>query len=150
MLSTRLIQMVESHAEELTGGLIQQLRTNPRTPAFRRFSDMELHNRTFNTYRNLGAWMVGKPEEEIREHYEGLGQRRRQEGIPLQEVVYALILVKRHLLNYARNHGLGGTAVEIYGEQELSNQVNQFFDNAIYYTAVGYERSFLMAKAISA
>ncbi len=147
MLSTRLIQMIEAHAEELTRGLIQQLKTHPHTPAYRRLSDTEIHNRTYTVYKNLGAWFVGKPREEIQRAYEELGQRRCQEGIPLHEVIYALILTKKNLLIYVSTHGLGGTALEIYAEQELVNKVDQFYNDAIYYTAVGYERAPTAGKA---
>ncbi len=141
MLSTRLIQMIEAHAEQLTQGLIQQLKSNPRTASYKRFSDTEIHNRTYTVYKNLGAWTVGKPEGEIRRTYEELGLDRFEESIPLHEVIYALILTKKHLLDYVRTQGLGGTALEIYGEQELANKIDQFYDSAIYYTAVGYERA---------
>ncbi len=141
MLSTRLVQMIEAHAEQLTQGLARQLKSHPRTASYRRFSDTEIHNRTYTVYKNLGAWTVGKPEGEIRRTYEELGLDRFEEGIPLYEVIYALILTKKHLLDYVRTQGLGGTALEIYGEQELANKIDQFYDSAIYYTAVGYERA---------
>ena len=141
MLSARLIQMIEDHAEELMGGLIGKLKTHPRTSAYTRFSDSEIHDRLYTVYKDLGAWMLGKPEEEIRRHYEALGLRRYQEGIPLFEVLYAGTLSKSHLLDYIRNNGLAGTVLEIYAEQELTHKINQFFDNAIYFTAKGYQQA---------
>ena len=141
MLSARLIKMIEDHAEELMGGLIGKLKTHPRTTSYQRFSDSEIHDRLYTIYKELGAWMLGKPEEEIRRHYEALGSRRYQEGIPLFEVLYAGTLSKNHLLDYIRNNGLAGTALEIYAEQELTHKINQFFDNAIYFTAKGYHQA---------
>ena len=91
--------------------------------------------------------MMGKPDDEIRQHYEDLGLRRYKEGIPLCEVIYAGILTKHHLLEYVHTRGLADTAVEIYAEQELSNKINQFFDNAIYCTAKGYEKAAPGSKA---
>ena len=150
MLSTRLIQMIEAHAEQLTQGLVQQLKSHSRTASYKRFSDTEIHNRTYTVYKNLGAWTVGKPEGEIRCTYEALGLDRFEEGIPLHEVIYTLILTKNHLLNYVRTQGLGATALEIYGEQELASQVNRFYDSAIYYTAVGYERALRVSRGRTA
>ncbi|MBI4472639.1 MAG: hypothetical protein HY646_08230 [Acidobacteria bacterium] len=146
MLSTRLIQMIEDHAEELLSGLIGKLKTHPRTPAYRRFPDEEIHDRVYTVYKNLGEWMVGKPDEEVRQVYESLGRRRFQEGIPLHEVICALILTKDHLLDYVRTNGLATTTLEIYAEQELCNKVNHFFDRAIYYTTVGYEKQMAAAQ----
>jgi len=150
MVSTRLIQMIEDHAEELTRGLIQQLKTHPHTPAFRRFPEAEIHNRTYNVYKNLGAWILGKPRDEIRRQYEDLGTQRCAEGVPLHEVLYALILSKKNLLIHVKNSGQGGSAIEIYGEQELVNKVDQFYDDAIYFTAVGYESALTALKASAA
>jgi len=147
MLAARLIRLIENNADELTGGLVQRLRTHPRTPAFRRFSDLEIHNRVYNVYKNLGAWIGGTSESEVRRHYEELGSRRFAEAVPLPEVIGAQILTKNHLLNYVQTHGLGGTALEIYSEQELRRQVEQFFDSAIYYTALGYHNAQEAGKA---
>ncbi len=139
MLSDRLIQMIQDHAEDLMSGLIGKLKTHSRTPAYRRFSDAEIHDRVYTVYKELGAWMGGKPDEEIRGHYEALGVRRFEEGTPLHELIYAVLLTKYHLLDFVRTRGLAGTALEIYAEQELGSKINQFFDNAMYYAAKGYE-----------
>jgi hypothetical protein len=85
----------------------------------------------------------------MEQHYRDLGRRRCEEGIPLHEVVYALILSKKHLLIYARDQGQGGSAIEIYGEQELVNRVDQFYDDALYFTAAGYEAALAGAKPVT-
>jgi len=145
MLSTRLIQMIEDHAEELTRGLIQQLKSHPHTASFQKLSDMEIHRRVFRVYRNLGAWLVGTSRDDVRRAYEELGHERFREGVPLREVIYALILNKKNLLTYVKNHGLGGSTVEIFAEQELVNKVDQFYDDAMYFTTAGYEEAVLGA-----
>ena len=83
MLSTRLVRLIESHAEDLTRGLVGHLKAHPRTPSYHHYSDADLHTRAYNVYRNLGAWVTGKGEEEIRKAYEDLGRLRFAEGIPL-------------------------------------------------------------------
>jgi len=49
-----------------------------------------------------------------------------------------------------QTHGLGGTALEMYSEQELRRQVEQFFDSAIYYTTLGYYNAQQGGKAAGA
>ncbi len=56
-------------------------------------------------------------------------------------MIWALVLNKDQLLNFVRAEGEGGTALELYGEQELFRLIDHFYDNAMYYTAVGYERA---------
>ena len=71
------------------------------------------------------------------------------------EIVFCLILIKKHLRQYIREHGavvfsgeplVSGEMVplEIYSIQELNYVVGDFFDRALYYLLCGYE---LQAKA---
>jgi len=139
MLSFRLVHMIESHAEQLTRGVVHDLQTNPRTPSYHKLSAEELHHRAYAVYRNLGRWLGEETEQTIEAFYGELGKKRHAEGIALCEVVYALLLVKYHLRDYIRASGLVDSAVEIYQEQELHRLVGHFFDRAIYYTVRSYE-----------
>jgi len=139
MLSFRLVHLIESHAEQLTRGVVHDLQTNPRTPSYHKLSAEELHHRAYAVYRNLGRWLNEKTDEMMEAFYGELGKKRHAEGIPVCEVVYALLLVKYHLRDYIRASGLVDSAVEIYQEQELHRLVGQFFDRAIYYTVKSHE-----------
>lgn len=140
MLSVKLIQMIEDHADVLMFGLMRTLRSHPRTPSYHNMPESEMRDRAFNVYKNLGAWMLSKSEADIQACYEALGIQRFHEGIPVHEVVEALVLTKQHLLDFIRSRGMAVTALEIFGEQELRNKVNQFFDSAIYFMSLGYDR----------
>jgi len=141
MLSARLVRMIEDHADELTRGLVRNLHSHPQTPSYRHLSHENLHGRIYEVYRNLGHWLGRKNDEALRAAYSELGEKRAAEGIPLCEVVYAMILTKYHLRDYIGSAGLVDSAVEIYQEQELHRLVGHFFDMAIFYTVQGYERA---------
>lgn len=139
MLSARLVRVIEEHAEELTRGVLKDLATNPRTPAYHRLPPEELHRRVYDVYHNLGRWLGDKTEDHITATYGGLGRARCAEGVPLSEVVYALVLTKDHLREYIRAVGLVDSAVELYLEEELHLSIGHFFDRALYHTVKGYE-----------
>jgi hypothetical protein len=139
MLSFRLVKAIESHAEQLTRGVVHDLQTNQRTPTYHTLPAEELHHRAHAVYSNLGRWLGEKTDQTIEAFYAELGKQRHAEGIPLCEVVYALLLVKYHLRDYIRSSGLVDSAVELYQEQELQRLVGHFFDRAIYYTVKSYE-----------
>jgi hypothetical protein len=78
------------------------------------------------------------------------GRRRFDQGIPLSELIYAIIIIKQHLRQYIRDNGLIDAAfphvesdyvlpLHLHSLQELNAQVGQFFDEALYYLACGYE-----------
>ncbi len=139
MLSANLIRMIERHAEDLTAEVLKDLGANPRTPAYHRLSQDELHRRVYDVYHNLGRWLGDKTDAPIESGYLGLGRTRRLEGVPLSEVVYALIVVKEHLRSFIRRAGAVDTAVELYQEEEINLMIGHFFDKAVYFTVKGYE-----------
>ena len=139
MISAKLVQMIEEHAEELTQELLKDVQTNPKTSSYHDVTTEELHNRTYEVYKNLSDWLIDKTEKDVEQKYLALGQKRRTEKTPLSHVVYALALTKSHLVDYVKRSGLVDTALEFYQELELFHMVTQFYDRAIYYTICGYE-----------
>jgi hypothetical protein len=151
MLPARLIELIETHADSLTQNALRDLAANPRTPSFHLVPPHELQARVFATYHNLGKWIGDPHDDAVRAEYESWGAKRLRQGIPLSEIVYALILIKHHLRRFVRDHGLiefsGDRAVpgdligvRLYGIQELNYMVGEFFDRAMYYLARGYEQ----------
>ena len=139
MLSARLVQLIEEHAEQLTAALVKDLQDNPNTRAYHKLSHQELHRCTYDVYRHLGEWLGHKADHRIEANYRDLGEERYAENVPLDEVIYALILIKYHLRDYVRTAGLVNSTVELYQQLELDRLVGQFFDKATYYTVRGYD-----------
>jgi len=150
LLSLRLIELIETHAENLTRDVLKEYATNPRTRHWGVVPSNELEQRVFRTYHNLGDWLGNPKEDAVQAEYEEWGRKRYRNGIPLSEIVYAVILLKHHLRKYIRDNGLiessrGRQAaqeilpVHLYGIQELNYLVGDFFDKALYYLARGYE-----------
>jgi hypothetical protein len=150
VLSARLLQLIQSHAGPLTRGALDDLTTNARTTAFRRLRTADLESRVSLLYHNLGKWLGDPKDDAVRAEYEEMGRTRHREGVPLSELVYAVIITKMHLRQYIRDHGLVDFAgdritpdeflpLELHSIQELNYLVDDFFDRALYYLARGYE-----------
>lgn len=141
MLSKRLIQLIEDHAEGLTRGVVNDLQSNPRTQTLRNAPQEELRRRIFDVFHNLGRWLADRTEEAIERTYSEMGRKRFGDRIPISQVVYGLIVTKVHLRDFIRASGLVDSAVQLYQEEELHLMVDQFFDRAIYYAIRGYEEA---------
>ena len=139
-LSDRLIRTIESNAEEFAQSTVKQLRSSPRTESYHKLPDADLYNRCYVVYRNLGRWLWEKSDQAVQARFNELGERRCQEGIPLPEVLWALVLTKDRLLEYLAAYALADSAMELYQQQELDRLIGHFFDRAVCYTAAGYER----------
>jgi hypothetical protein len=140
MISQRLIRLVEQNAERLIQDLIAEVRRDPRTQAYHRMSDEDLHERGLDLFRSLGRWLSGRTEFAIQTRYEALGRRRYREKIPLSQVLLALMLAKARLLDFLQGAASGEPA-ELPLEYELAMSVTQFWDKAVYYVTRGYEEA---------
>ena len=139
MFSYRLVRLIESHADALAAGLEERAQENPQVSHFRHIPAHELRERVYEIYRHLGEWLLGKNELDIEQRYREIGFRRATQGVPLSEVIQAIVLTKENLWEFLKSGPVMDSAVEIMGELELLQMLEMFFDRAIYYAAVGYE-----------
>jgi hypothetical protein len=134
-----LMSQIETHAEQLSERAIQALRTSPRIKSLGSTSEEELRRRFFDLYRNLGRWLGEKGEAEIEATYGEIGRRRCREGVPLNELIYALIIVKQELWGYIQKHIAPASEGNLYQEELIIEMMGKFFDRAMYHTIRGYE-----------
>jgi RsbT co-antagonist protein rsbRD N-terminal domain len=135
------MSQIETHADELTERVIQAVRTSPRTSFLHELSQEELRRGFFDLYRNLGRWLSEKGESEIEATYGEMGRRRCREGVPLNELVYAVILVKQILRDYIQKNVLPESEANLYGEELVNTMVGTFFDRVLYHAVKAYEET---------
>jgi hypothetical protein len=139
MLSAHLIRVIETHAEELTRELLDDLGRNPRTPSFHTIARDQLRSRVYDVYHNLGKWIAEGDERHMEEVYGEMGRRIHAAATPASELIYVMILIKEHLRNYVRRTASASTSVELHQEAELNLLIGHFFDKALYHSVRGYE-----------
>ncbi len=140
-ISQKLVDLIERSAEELTNNWLADVRKELHLPTYQSFDNTELYQRAFKVYSQLGKWISRETtKEEIAKEYMALGAQRRKEGFALAEIIQALILIRRNLWRKVLREGLLDTTLDLYQAMELNNRVIRFFDRAIYFTAVGYEK----------
>jgi len=140
MFSYRLVRLIEAHADALAGGLEERVQSGSQISHFRDIPAHELRERVYEIYRHLGEWLLGKNELDIEHRYREIGARRAHQGVPLSEVIQAIVLTKENLWEFLKSEAVMDRAIEIMGELELLQMLEMFFDRAIYYAAVGYEQ----------
>ena len=141
MISQRLVQLIESHADEISRRWLKAVRQHPDTLSYHNFPEDRLLERAYDVYSHLGRWVESDVNREhIEETYTKLGAERFREGFHLSEVVKALILTKRHLWFFILDQGFFDSVTELYQVLELYNSVILFFDRAVHFTVKGFER----------
>lgn len=141
MFSYRLVRLIESHADALAAGLEEKVQDSLQVTHFRDISAHELRERVYEIYRHLGEWLLGKSDFDIKQRYMEIGGRRAQQQVPLSQVVWVIVLTKENLLEYLKNEAGLERPTEVFGELEMLQLLDQFFDRAIFYASMGYEQA---------
>jgi hypothetical protein len=140
LLAYHLVRMIERHADELAASLAEQVQKSPRTADFcRQVPAHDVKLRVYEIYHDLGNWLLKRTEGDIEQRYREIGMRRAAQGVPFSQLAYAIILTKENLWSFLlKNAGVDRT-IEVYGELEMLQQLDYFFDRAITYAAAGYD-----------
>jgi hypothetical protein len=141
MLATRLVHLIELHADQLSHRLIRKLENDPYCVDLRKVPVEELRARSYEVYRHLADWLVRKTEHDLQQAYLEVGARRAHQGVAFSHVLYALTATKEELWKFLEDEGIVTKPIELFGEMELFRLLEQFFDRALYYAASGYEQT---------
>lgn len=137
----RLMRLIETHANELVTSLVDRVRNSKATPDYELVPDEDLKQRVYEIYRHLSDWLVSKDEFDLEHRYLRIGARRAEQNVSFSQVAWVIVLTKDNLWEFLRCESGNDRLVEVFGELEMLVLLDHFFDRAIYYAAVGYEKT---------
>ncbi len=140
MLAYRLVRLIETHSDALAAGLLEKVQSSPLLPDYRNVPADELKQRVYEIYRHLGEWLLSKSDADIERRYVEIGARRAAQQVPLSQVIWTITLTKENLWEFLKKESVIDRPTEIFGELEMLQLLEQFFDRAVYYAATGCER----------
>lgn len=141
MLAYRLVRMIETHSEGLAKSLRERIAKCDKCPDYKNVPADDLEHVVYGIYRNLGEWLLGKTEADIEQRYVAIGAKRAGQGVPLSQVNWVIALVKDNLWEYLKDKTVMERPAEVFGELEMLQLLEQFFDRAQFYAAKGYEEA---------
>jgi hypothetical protein len=140
-ISIKLVELIEKNADTLTRKWLRLVRTHPGTPTYHNYDEKKLYDRAFRVYSQLGTWLSNETTKaDIARHYNALGDQRRDEGFQISEVILALTITRRVLWFKVLDDGFLDTALDFKMAIDLYNHVVLFFDRAMFFTSIGYDR----------
>jgi hypothetical protein len=140
MMLYRLVRLIETHSEALAACLLDRVQNSEATPDYGNVPPEELKERVYDIYRHLGDWLITKDELDLEQRYLAIGARRALQSVPLSQVAWVITLTKENLWEFIKKEIAIERPVEVFGELEMLQMLDYFFDRAIYYAAIGYER----------
>ena len=141
LLAYRLVKLIEMHSDGLARSLHERYRSDKKCSAYANVPEDELKAKVYEVYRHLGEWLMGKTEADVEHRYLEIGAKRFEQGVPASQVVWMICLVRENLWDYLQKYAELEKPAEIFGEVELLEMLDQFFNRAIYYATLGHERA---------
>ena len=142
LAAQRLVRLIETHSDGLAASLLDRTRQSEKT---RNYVDKvppdDLRQRVHEIYHHLGQWLITKQETDVEQRYLEIGGLRCSQGVLLSQLIWAILLVKDNLFDFLNREAAIERPSEVFGELEMLQLLDQFFERAVYYAAVGYERS---------
>jgi hypothetical protein len=139
MMLYRLVHLIESHSQALAACLLDRVQLSEATPDYKRVPPEDLKERVYEIYCHLGDWLLTKDELDLERRYLRVGADRYQQNVPFSQVAWVIVLTKDNLWEFLKKQQSEERPVEVYGELEMLQLLDNFFDRAIYYAALGYE-----------
>jgi hypothetical protein len=141
MLALKMVRLIEAHADALADRLVQRVRSSHHITIYKELPDVELKELATEVYRHLGSWLMEKPEAEVERFFSYKAIRRADQGTPLSDLVWALMITKENLFRYIQASMEAQHAYELFGELEIITAIDQFFDKAIFFVTLAYEKA---------
>ena len=140
-LAKSMVQLIENHSDRLAETMLIKLQNCEKCATFKQVPREEFRQRVYEVYDHLGEWLLNKQEEDVARRYIEIGMQRERQGVLLSELMYAIILTREHLWDFLKHEANFEKPKEVFGELEMMELLEQFFDRAMYYAAQGYEHS---------
>jgi len=139
LASLKLIDLVEFKAETIAKQWARDVRHNQYTPSYHNKPESRLIPQAVQFYDNFRRiFMTKNPAQESSAFFTKYAEERYREGLPLQEALYALILMRRHIWLYAEFQAVFTTATEKQQAVDSLTRTILMFDYATYFISKRY------------
>jgi hypothetical protein len=138
ILLNKFVKLIEESHAQLTEIFMNDLLKHPETSAYRNSDRDDIYQFSDLVYKDLSVWISSEfSKEKIDERYGKMGRERCEAGIPIEQVLKALMLQRRHIWLFVMNK-MYDDKTDYMESLELNNRVTLYFDRAMIAMAKGY------------
>ena len=141
-LADRLIDLCVRNAEQIADSWHQALLRSSRTRSYHSINKATCMRLAISIFKNLGhMYFSDNPYHAVEQNLDaaGFAEDHFARGIPLEEVVYALILMRREIWFHSERQSLFNVPEDMYELVISINRVLLIFDYATYVVVAKYK-----------
>ena len=141
MISTRLVHLIESNGETIVDRAVAQFRRDPEIGHNQSLLEYELRELGQGLTQHLGNWLSTGDGEDPAQRCEHLGKLCWDQKVPLEDAFHGLCLLRVKMLDFAQEHMISNSSIELYAEEELDRRLGRFFDRLATHLIRGFEQA---------
>lgn len=131
--SDKLMMVTERNIDEMSKETCRWLRKSDKTPWYHSLPEKECFLRSrefFHSLRNIYPSLP--PYVEIFEYFGNWATKRYHEGVPLEQVIYKLVIMRRQMWVITESKALVMTGLDLHQSVESINKMIRLFDHGTY------------------
>ena len=138
--SLKLVNLIESHADSIAWQWARDVKRNPRTPSYHHLAEetlVPMAMRFYDHFRQM--FFTDRPADVSQQYFARYAEEHHGRNIPLDEALYALIMMRRHIWLYAEFQTIFISAVEQKHAVDSLVRTILMFDYAIFFISRRYQ-----------
>jgi hypothetical protein len=136
----KLIEVLENHTEEVSKQWSKAVSSNPRTPSFHSLDPEKYTPHAVHFFRDIRMlYFSEEPHERESRFFVNFAKEMHAAEVPLPEIIYALILMRRHIWLFADFNALFITTMDMHQAVESINRTILMFDYIIHSVTQCYD-----------
>ncbi|HPD56394.1 MAG TPA: hypothetical protein P5294_09735 [Smithellaceae bacterium] len=141
----KYVELGERHAEKMAKRWALDVQNNIHTKKYKELPEDEIIRQSLKFYQHFSKMFLDeKIKENTLEYFRAYAQESFAMDIPMNQAVYALILLRRHIWLYAEFQVVFSMGIEQRQALDTLNRTILLFDHATYEVTKEYQR--LMKK----
>ena len=131
--SIKLLDITEENSEEIAEYWARDVQKNKRTTHYQNLTKEKLISHAVDFYRNLRKLLTADNRFEItQEYFQKYAKKCHENGLPLHEAIYGLVLMRRHMWLYADFQAIFIDALEHHQAIDSVMRIMLMMDYAVY------------------
>lgn len=143
--AAKYLELVEYHAEQMAKRWAKDVQSNLKTTFYRFLDEQKLISQCVRFYQHFSKMFADeKLSNDSLRYFKTYAQECYSMGIPMDEAIYGLILMRRHIWLYAEFQTIFSTGIDQLQAVETLSRTILFFDYAVHDITKEYQE--LMEK----
>src|SRR5208337_1360377 len=144
----KYLELAEQHAEKIAARWLKDVKNNVKTPTYKNLDEEAIIRQCVRFYQNFSKMFLDeKTTDDVLRYFRSYAQESYAMGIPANETIYALILMRRHIWLYAEFQAIFSSGIDQRQALDTLGRTILLFDYASYEVTKEYQE--LMKKGKS-